>query len=150
MRRDVVSMMLVLRPPGRAGSLGGRLRAAALTIAGGTGLAVGVSQSVPSGRAVVLVYLLAAPALAIGRLLPSFSAQVALSIGAAGAVAINALVALTMLAADAWFPAAGIVVVGLVSALILLMPRAEFPDQEINRCTHVTVNDHLISKGVNT
>jgi hypothetical protein len=104
----------------------GRLAAAAVTAIGGTGIALGVDQSSgPFGRALVVAFVLVAPALAIARLLPSFNAAVAVIVAAAGAAVINALVAQVMLSANAWSPPAGVIAVGLTAACLWLVPTRE-------------------------
>jgi hypothetical protein len=91
--------------------------------AGGLGIGLGVSQSSKHfGHALVLAFVLVAPALAIARLLPSANRALALIVGAAGAAVINALVAQSMLSANAWSPPAGVVAVGLTAALLWLVP----------------------------
>ena len=150
MRRDMVFVVLALQSTRQGQRLGSRVFWAAVTLAGGVGIALGASQSSAWGRALVVAFLLAAPARAILRLLPSLGAAAGLVVAIAGAVAINTLVALSMLSAHSWSPPAGVVVVGCISALIRLVPAPEFPDVEVNRCGQAIVNDHLISKGVKT
>jgi hypothetical protein len=112
------------RPARKISPYLGRLVAAALTAAGGTGIALGFAahSSEPLGRTVVVVFALGAPAVAIARLLPSVNAAVALVIASAGAAVINALVAQVMLSANAWSPPAGVIAVGVIAALLWLVP----------------------------
>ena len=71
--------------------------------AGGLGIGLAVAQSSKHfGHALVVAFVLVAPALAIARLLPSVNRALALIVGAAGAAVINALVAQSMLSANAW------------------------------------------------
>jgi hypothetical protein len=91
--------------------------------AGGLGIGLAVAQSSKHfGHALVVAFVLVAPALAIARLLPSVNRALALIVGAAGAAVINALVAQSMLSANAWSPPAGVVAVGLTAALLWLVP----------------------------
>jgi hypothetical protein len=101
----------------------GRLAAAAVTAFGGAGIALGVAQSSGAfGRALIVAFVLVAPALAIIRLLPSVHGAVAVIVAAAGAAVINALVAQLMVSANAWSPPAGVIAVGLTAALLWLVP----------------------------
>jgi hypothetical protein len=122
--RDTAGRLLTtLRAPRQAARVEHRLLAATVTALGGVAIAVNVLENSGfSGRVWVVLFLVAAPLIAIARLLPGVNAVLALIVGAAGALVINVLVAQTMLSADAWSPRAGIVAVGLAAALLWLAP----------------------------
>lgn len=117
---------MTLKPSWRPSELmspfSARLVSVAATAAGVAGIALADGPSGPLDRAVVLAFLLAAPAIAIASLLPNANGAVALIVGMAGAVAVNALVAQSMLSANAWSLRGGEAAVGLIAALLWLVP----------------------------
>lgn len=94
------------------------LRGAILT-AGGVGALLalaGVSTSIRGP--LVLLFLVAAPAMAVAGLLPSLDLPARAIVAVTAAIAINVLVAEAMLAAGAWSPRAGLLAIAIISFLI--------------------------------
>ncbi len=103
----------------RAGFVAPRYLRGGLIGAGGVGviLALAGINTVARGP-LVLLFLLAAPALAIAGLLRGLDGAAKYIVAVTAAIVINMLVAETMLAAGVWSPPAGLVVIALVSAII--------------------------------
>ena len=97
------------------------LRGAVLTAGGaGTILALtGVSTSIRGP--LVLLFLVAAPAMAVAGLLPSLDRPARGIVAVTAAIAVNVLVAEAMLAAGAWSPRAGLLAIAIISLLIGLV-----------------------------
>jgi hypothetical protein len=96
----------------------GYLRGAVLA-AGSTGALLalaGINSSI-RGPA-VLLFLVAAPALAVAGLLRGLDPVARIVVAVAAAVAVNVLVAQAMLAVGAWSPRAGLVAIAVISAVI--------------------------------
>ncbi|MCK0089698.1 hypothetical protein MWU77_02755 [Rhodococcus sp. F64268] len=124
MRRDTTGRLLTaLRAPRGGTRLGHRLVAAAVTALGGVAIAAN-SPHLPglSDRLVVVMFVVAAPLIALVRLLPGINVLLALIVGAAGSLVVNVLIAQAMLTADAWSPPAGVVAVGLTASVLWLVP----------------------------
>jgi hypothetical protein len=66
----------------------------------------------------VLLFLVAAPALAVAGLLRGIDRAASIVVAIAAAIVINVLVAETMLAVGAWSPRAGLVAIAIISAAI--------------------------------
>lgn len=66
----------------------------------------------------VLLFLVAAPALAVAGLLRGIDRAASIVVAIAAAIVINVLVAETMLAVGAWSPHAGLVAIAIISAAI--------------------------------
>jgi hypothetical protein len=83
----------------------------------GVGMALADSSS-PLRAPLVLLFLAAAPAIAVAGLLRGLDTFARIFAACAATVVINVLVAETMLAAGAWSPDGGLVVVVVITALI--------------------------------
>jgi hypothetical protein len=79
----------------------------------------GVSTSIRGP--LVLLFLVAAPALAVAGLLPGLDLAARGIVAVTAAIAINVLVAEAMLAAGAWSPRGGLVAIAIISFVIGLL-----------------------------
>jgi hypothetical protein len=103
----------------RAGFVAPRYLRGALIGAGGVGVILALAGITTVARGpLVLLFLVAAPALAVAGLLRGLDAGPRYLVAVTAAIVINMLVAETMLAAGLWSPRAGLVVIALVSAII--------------------------------
>ncbi len=66
----------------------------------------------------MLLFLLAAPGLAVASLLPRLDRAARIVVAVTAAIAINALVAATMVAVGAWWPAGGLLAIAVISPVI--------------------------------
>jgi hypothetical protein len=103
----------------RAGFVAPRYLRGGLIGAGGVGVILALAGINTMARGpLVLLFLVAAPTLAVAGLLRSLDGGARYIVAVTAAVVINTLVAEAMLAAGAWSPRAGLVVIALVSAII--------------------------------
>jgi hypothetical protein len=90
--------------------------AAAVLAAGAAGVALELARvNSPARTPLVVLFLVAAPALAVAGLMRGIDAFARLIIGATAAIVINSLVAVVMLAAGVWSPRAGLLAVAAIS-----------------------------------
>lgn len=102
----------------RAGFVAPRYLRGGLIGAGGVGVILALAGINTMARGpLVLLFLVAAPTLAIAGLLRGLDGARYI-VAVTAAIVINTLVAETMLAAGLWSPRAGLVVIALVSAII--------------------------------
>jgi hypothetical protein len=103
----------------RAGFVAPRYLPGALIGAGGIGVILALAGINNAARGpLVLLFLVAAPAMAIAGLLRGLDTAARYIVAVTAAVVINMLVAETMLAAGVWAPRAGLVVIASISAVI--------------------------------
>jgi hypothetical protein len=97
-----------------------RAAVCAVLAAGTAGLALALTGANSPLRApLTLLFLAAAPAVAVTGLLRGFDRLAMLVIGAAGTIAVNALVAVTMLGLGVWSPRAGLLAVAVITVIAL-------------------------------
>jgi hypothetical protein len=102
-----------------------RLAAAAGTVFGGLVAGPGLADTGdPAARAVVLLFLLAAPALSVAALLSSLGFFARLLVALSAATGVSALVAEVMVITGAWSLPGGVLTVTAVAALLWLMAPA--------------------------
>jgi uncharacterized membrane protein len=103
----------------RAGIAAPRYLRGGIIMAGSAGalLALAGINSVARGP-LVLLFLLAAPGLAVASLLRRLDPGARIVLAVTAAIAINVLVAETMLATGAWSPSAGLLAIAAISAVI--------------------------------
>jgi hypothetical protein len=100
----------------------GRLLARATIVAGVAGVGLALAGSGSAARSpLVLLFLAAAPAMAVGGLLRGLDLFGRVFAAIIGTVVINVGVAETMLAAHLWSPRAGLVVVALIASVLGLV-----------------------------
>jgi hypothetical protein len=103
----------------RAGFVAPRYLRGGLIGAGGVGVILALAGINTMARGpLVLLFLVAAPTLAVTGLLRSLDGGARYIVAVTAAIVINTLVAEAMLAAGVWSPRAGLVVIALVSAVI--------------------------------
>ena len=103
----------------RAGFVAPRYLRGGLIGAGGVGVILALAGINTMARGpLVLLFLVAAPTLAIAGLLRGLDGGARYAVAVTAAIVINTLVAEAMLAAGLWSPRAGLVVIALVSAVI--------------------------------
>ena len=96
--------------------------AAAVLAAGAVGVALELARvDSPARRPLVLLFLVAAPALAFAGLMRGADAFARLVVGGTAAIVVNSLVALVMLAAGVWSARAGVLAVAAISATGLVV-----------------------------
>jgi hypothetical protein len=89
-------------------------------VAGAVGAALAIAGVATPVRApLVLIFLAAAPALAVTSLLGRLDRFGKIVIAGIAAIVVNFAVAETMIASGAWSPAAGVAAVGAVSVLMV-------------------------------
>ncbi|HYB85360.1 MAG TPA: hypothetical protein VEC76_00795 [Streptosporangiaceae bacterium] len=92
--------------------------AAAVLAAGAVGVALELARvNSPARDPLVVLFLVAAPALAVAGLMRGIDGFARLIVGIAAAIVINTLVAAVMLAAGVWSPRAGLVAVAAISVV---------------------------------
>jgi hypothetical protein len=90
-----------------------------LLVAGSAGAVLALAGINAAARGpLVLLFLLAAPALAVAGLLRGLDRAARIVVAIAAVIVINVLVAETMLAVGAWSPRAGLVAIAIISAAI--------------------------------
>jgi len=90
--------------------------AAAVLAAGAVGVALELARvNSPARDPLVVLFLVAAPALAVAGLMRGIDGFARLIIGVTAAIVINSLVAVVMLAAGIWSPRAGLLAVAAIS-----------------------------------
>jgi hypothetical protein len=104
-----------------------RLIAGAVMAVGTAGAILALAGvDVPARVPAVLLFLAAAPAIAVASLLPRLDVLGKVVVAGTAAVVVNAAVASVMLLAGVWSPRAGLLIVALVSAVLAasrLLPR---------------------------
>ena len=103
----------------RAGILAPRYLRGGILVAGSAGALLALAGINSAARGpLVLLFLLAAPGLAVASLLRRIDPVARAVVAVTAAIAVNALVAETMLAAGAWSPRAGLLAIAAISAVL--------------------------------
>jgi uncharacterized membrane protein len=103
----------------RAGVSVPRCLRGGIVIAGSAGAVLALAGiNSPARGPLVLLFLLAAPGLAVASLLPRLDRAARIVVAVTAAIAINALVAAAMLATGAWWPTGGLLAIAAISAVI--------------------------------
>ena len=90
-----------------------------IVVAGSAGVLLALAGvNSPARGPLVLLFLLAAPGLAVASLLRRLDPWARSAVAVTAAMAVNVLVAETMLAAGAWSPSAGLLTIAAISAVI--------------------------------
>jgi hypothetical protein len=98
-----------------------RLAAVAVLAAGAVGAVLELAKvDSPARGPLVLLFLVAAPALAVAGLLPEIHGLARLVVAVAAAIVIDALVAIVMLATGGWSARAGLLAVAVICAACLV------------------------------
>jgi CHASE2 domain-containing sensor protein len=103
----------------RAGILAPRYLRGGILVAGSAGALLALAGINSAARGpLVLIFLLAAPGLAVASLLRRLDPGARTVVAVTAAIAVNVLVAETMLAAGAWSPLAGLLAIAAISAVM--------------------------------
>ncbi len=103
----------------RAGIAAPRYLRGGIVIVGSAGALLALAGINSAARGpLVLLFLLAAPGLAVASLLRRLDPWARIVVAVTAAIAVNALVAETMLAAGMWSPSAGLLAITAISAVI--------------------------------
>lgn len=90
-----------------------------IVIAGSAGALLALTGINSAARGpLALLFLLAAPGLAVASLLRRLDLGARIAVAVTAAIAMNVLVAETMLAAGAWSPSAGLLAIAAISTII--------------------------------
>ena len=103
----------------RAGIAAPRYLRGGIVVASSAGALLALAGINSAARGpLVLLFLLAAPGLAVASLLRRLDPWAAIAVAVTAAITVNVLVAETMLAAGAWSPSGGLLAIAAISAVI--------------------------------